>query len=84
MTDMGELYTCPVCGYNGLEEPPYDENGYGAYEICPCCGFQFGLDDDPDKEQGIAEWRRNWVEQGCPWFSKSTRPPDGWKPCGIL
>ena len=40
--------TCPVCNYDGLFDPPYDENGYGSYEICPCCGFQFGLDFSSD------------------------------------
>ena len=42
---------CPVCNYDGLFDPPYDENGYGSYEICPCCGFQFGLDDYPDNNR---------------------------------
>ena len=35
-------YICPVCGYDGLEEPPYDETGLGNYDICPCCGYEFG------------------------------------------
>ena len=61
---------CPVCSYDGLFDPPYDENGYGSYEICPCCGFQFGLDDYPDKDKGITEWRKKWEANGRPWFSK--------------
>lgn len=38
-------YICPVCGYSGLREVPYDKYVYGSDEICVCCGFQFALDD---------------------------------------
>ncbi|MED4649062.1 hypothetical protein P9293_17030 [Bacillus inaquosorum] len=38
-------YTCPVCRFKGLTEPAYDKEGTHSYEICPCCGFQFGFDD---------------------------------------
>ena len=33
--------------------------GAGSDDICPCCGFQFGLDDFPyeDREGPMAEWR---------------------------
>ncbi|CAI6246577.1 hypothetical protein NRS6120_05960 [Bacillus subtilis] len=37
-------HTCPVCGFKGLAEPPYDHEGNHSHEICPCCGFQFGFD----------------------------------------
>ena len=52
--------TCPVCGYDGLYEPPYNEKGSGSYEICPCCGFQFGYDDFPYEEMLIAGGAINW------------------------
>ena len=67
-------YICPVCQYDGLFEMPYDENGIGSDEICPCCGFQFGCDDFPDKERQILEWRRKWLEGGCKWFSNVRKP----------
>ena len=34
---MGEN-VCPVCGYDGLDEPPFDERGVGSDDICPCRG----------------------------------------------
>jgi len=71
---------CPVCGFGGLYEPPYDARGYGSYEICPACGFQFGLDDDPDGEPARRAWRERWVKEGCTWFSTARKPPDGWEP----
>ena len=57
-------YVCPVCFYDQLTEEPYDEDGYGLYEICVCCGFQFGLDDYPDKEKGQNQWRDQWIKNG--------------------
>ena len=75
---MGEN-VCPVCGYDGLDEPPFNERGAGSYDICPCCGFQFGLDDFPyeDRERLIAEWRERWVAGGCRWkyATGCRRPP---------
>ena len=56
--NMGEN-VCPVCGCGSLVEPPFNESGEGSYDICQCCGFQFGLDDFPyeDREGPMAEWR---------------------------
>ncbi|MEK1832429.1 hypothetical protein AAAC51_36520 [Priestia megaterium] len=46
-------YVCPVCGYKNLEEAAYDESGLASFEICICCGFQFGDDDDVEIEEGV-------------------------------
>lgn len=73
-------YICEVCGYPYLDEPPYDKFGYGTYAICPCCGFEFGYDDYPDKEMGFIDWRNNWINNGFKWFSKHTSPPVNWNP----
>lgn len=48
-------YSCPVCGYKGLDEPAYydfKKLAGGSFEICECCRFQFGLDDDIELENG--------------------------------
>ena len=65
---------CPVCGFDKLFEPPYNKKGVGSDEICPCCGFQFGLDDYPDKEYAIEKWRDDWTARGRPWFSNIRLP----------
>ena len=72
-------HTCPVCGYNQLSEPPHSASGGGSYEICPSCGFQFGVSDDDD---GISydEWRKQWISEGMPWSSKGIPKPRGWRP----
>ncbi|HSE22875.1 MAG TPA: hypothetical protein VLB68_14505 [Pyrinomonadaceae bacterium] len=76
-------FFCPVCGFDGLDEPPYSQSGVGLYEICPCCGFQFGVTDD---NQGISfhEWREAWIERGTPWTSLWRTAPNGWDPLAQL
>lgn len=68
-------YMCPVCGYPRLTEPPRTEATGGSFEICPSCGFQFGVSDD-DRGFSYDGWRQEWVENGCPW-RWGPRPP-GW------
>lgn len=49
---MNILYTCPICGYDKLNEPPFDQNGEGSFEICPSCNNEFGYNlfkSDKDK-----------------------------------
>jgi hypothetical protein len=74
----GMPYTCPVCGFPGLTEPPMSRSGGGSYEICPSCGFQFGVDDE-DRGETYAGWRARWVADGMPWRSASPAPA-GWDP----
>lgn len=76
MTDS-VTYTCPVCGYPGLDEPPYtyaDISG-PSYEICPSCGTEYGYDDDETSHQ---ELREKWLAAGPVWYSKSRPQPEGW------
>lgn len=78
-----QQHACPVCGYTGLKEEPRSSSGGGSFEICPACGFQFGVSDDDD---GISyeEWREDWVERGMEWSSKGITPPPGWDPAKSL
>jgi hypothetical protein len=78
-TQDGPPYRCPVCGYLGLEEPPRTEESGASYEICPSCGFEFGVTDD---SRGISyeQRRAEWVAGGMKWWSRSRRPPPDWDP----
>jgi predicted RNA-binding Zn-ribbon protein involved in translation (DUF1610 family) len=38
-------FTYPVCGYRALREASRLQGSGGSYEICPACGFQFGVTD---------------------------------------
>jgi hypothetical protein len=68
-------YTCPVCGFPNLAEPPHDDTGCASFETCPACGTEFGYDD---ATKSHAELRRVWLAAGAPWFSESVAPPRGW------
>lgn len=74
-------YQCPVCGYSGLDEPAYSpKTGLGSYQICPSCGYEYGVTDE---DSGIShdEWRKRWVEAGMPWRDEGvSEPPPNWDP----
>jgi hypothetical protein len=62
--------------------PPYDRwYGEPAYQICPCCGFEPGNDDDPwsgsVRPRSFEEYRREWLAAGGVWLDGSRKPP-GW------
>jgi len=61
------MYTCPVCFYPEMPDPPKD------YHICPCCGTEFGNDDE---DYSSEELRNLWVHAGTPWFFGVA--PEGW------
>lgn len=68
-------YQCPVCGYKEMKEPPE------RYYICPCCGTEFGNDDNLMTHIDLT---RQWVAKGMPWFSRATRQPENWNPISQL
>jgi len=62
-------FTCPVCYYALLSEPA------AHYNICDCCGTEFGLDDE---RFTFEELRLAWIANGARWFFQT--PPIGWNP----
>jgi hypothetical protein len=78
---MGQTYRCPVCGYDGLTVPAYSPGtGLGSYEICPSCGYEYGV---TDADLGISheQWRHTWIAEGTPWRDAGiTDPPADWDP----
>ena len=69
-------HTCPVCGFPKLTDAPRRQSGGGSFEICPSCGFQFGVSDD-DEGFTHAQWRALWKKNGMKWSSTSA-PPKNW------
>lgn len=65
-------YICPVCGYPNLDEPPRDENGRPSFDICDCCGIEFGYEDCT--ETNIIEFREKWIKSGAKWFCENEKP----------
>lgn len=72
-----ETFICPVCGYDSLDEPAYDEYGCSSFALCPSCGTEFGYDDSTVKHD---ELRKRWIKGGMKWWSTSVKAPMGWNP----
>lgn len=75
---------CPVCGFDGLDDPPWLDDS-PSDEICPSCGIQFGYDDAAGGDIGERRrvydaWRARWLSAGCPWTSRGREPPPSWDP----
>ena len=62
-------YRCPICMYPSLPYPPAD------YHICPCCGTEFGNDDENFTHDQLREM---WIAGGAHWFFG--RPDEDWNP----
>jgi len=68
-------HNCRICGLY-IEEPTWGKNGScPTYEICPCCGVEFGNDDYTIKS--TKEYRAKWLSEGATWFYKKEKP-DNW------
>ena len=75
-SNIHRTFECPVCGYDKLDDPPY-EDGLATFTICPCCGTEFGYDDSTMKHSTL---RQRWIDNGMLWWSHANTPPTGWDP----
>jgi len=56
------------------------------FEICPCCGTEFGYHDIrgihwPEELRRVhLDLRGKWIAAGMQWYSSVQREPDGWNP----
>lgn len=66
-------YICYVCGYPNLDEPPMGVDGkIPSFDICDCCGIQFGYEDK--NEDSINKYREKWIKTGGKWLMKDSCP----------
>jgi len=53
---------------------------FNSHEICSCCGTEYGL--DVQEEGDVFQVRKEWLEEGAPWFDDevdvSPGRPEGW------
>lgn len=59
--------------------PPYSEYyGMPSYEVCGCCGFEFGNDDEPGTGAPITfqGYLAEWIADGIIWFRPEKKPQD--------
>lgn len=72
-----DRFICPVCGYDQLDEAPYDNMGCASFDICPCCGTQYGYHD---ANTSYLVLRKKWIANGMQWWSDSAEKPKHWDP----
>jgi len=77
---MGK-HICPVCGFE-LRKPAYVD-GQGSLNICPCCKFQYGWDDDA-RHETFESWRKKWVAAGAVLRVYGEDRPADWDPARQL
>lgn len=63
-----------MCGL-AQAEPPWGADGKSPnFEICDCCGVEFGYEDA--LPAASEEFRARWLASGAQWFSPTERPGD--------
>lgn len=68
------LYYCRVCGFK-LNYLPWERyNDDPTFELCPCCGVQFGVMDD--RPFLAIKAREDWLRDGSGWFDPNQKPRD--------
>jgi hypothetical protein len=68
-------YACRVCGLLQPGKPWGDDGKSPTYDICVCCGVEFGLGDE--NLSGVHFYRNWWINKGRPWRLPH-RKPENW------
>jgi len=63
---------CRVCGLEQYDEPPWNETGGPSFNICSCCGAEFGFHDR--YITGVRITRKEWLDSGAQWFRPEEKP----------
>ena len=67
-----KILNCRVCGYLSDTAPWGDDGKSPTYEICPCCGVEYGYEDS--SIVGIKKYREEWIAAGADWKDKKSKP----------
>lgn len=65
-------YYCRICGFNHGSLIWGDDNETPSYEICECCGCEYGNDDYT--LESIIRYRNKWFVNGFKWFKIKSKP----------
>lgn len=63
---------CRICGWTATFEPWGPDGKTPSYQICACCGAEFGTEDR--WEEQIKRRRREWLLHPDSWFRPEMRP----------
>lgn len=66
-------YYCPICGLPLGDFAPWGKDDKTpTYDICPCCGVEWGNEDYTLESR--TEYRNKWLADGAKWFEPSKKP----------
>lgn len=65
-------HNCRVCGLYFDDLPWGEDNNSPTYEICPCCGVEFGNEDYIIET--TKQYRQKWLREGANWFEPKEKP----------
>ena len=64
---------CRICGLDQGEEGVRDNNGCASFDICSCCGVEFGHEDI--NVDTCKKYRNNWINTlNAKWFNEKIKP----------
>jgi|GEM_PF-1932010 len=66
-------HICRVCGLDyGPDNLTWWGDGDASFEICSCCGVEFGIQDT--HLMGVRPYRLDWLKRDELWFEPSKKP----------
>jgi hypothetical protein len=72
MDNKFQSYACHICGLL-QDELPWGEDGKtSSFNICDCCGCEFGYNDATDV--ALKQYREDWVNHGKAWYKPKLKP----------
>jgi len=63
-----------VCGLRQEESPWGDDGKTPSFNICDCCGVEFGYEDN--NLEAVKSYRKSWLQDGAKWFNSKAKPFD--------
>ena len=64
-----DIFRCRICGALQDEAPWGDDGVTPSFNICDCCGVEFGYEDCT--LSAVKKYREFWLTNGGHWISKS-------------
>lgn len=74
MMIIEEMFYCRVCGLRQSEAPWGSDGRTPSYNICPCCGVEFGNEDY--NVESLKKYRAKWIIENAKWFDIKNKPDD--------